>query len=395
MNSDTKKILEEDLPAHVYKIMINKDNTPLFHNYDHIKELCEVASDLLKNFDLDATDEANLYLALWFYHSGFSVRSKNFSEESVSLARKFMEAKSFPIKQIKSVENLISSNVNSKSPLIEKILHDVLVSYKGRKRFFRLMELLRVERETLLNKTYTDHMWEKIAFNHLVNCNFYTKQAKKAFQKRKIKNIKNQRNLINKAQKTTIRKKTGKEFGRGVDTLYRSNYNNHISLSSIADGKANMMISINTIILSVIVTLSGAGFTFSGSFSVDHLRYTIPIMVLLLGSLTSVIFAIISARPKVTNHTIEMKDVYEGRSSLLFFGNFIQVDLSTYVNHLSNLKKDQKKLYDSMSIDMYHLGKILQKKYRLLTFSYNAFMVSVSISVLVFIYIFLHTNPPF
>lgn len=258
-----------------------------------------------------------------------------------------------------------------------------------------MMELLRVERETLMHKKYTDHTWEKIAFNHLVNCSFYTKEAKKSYQKRKIKNIKKQRELISKALKKTVRKKTGKEFGRGVDTLYRSNYNNHINLSSIADGKANMMISINTIILSVIVTLSGAGFTFSGTFSVDHLRYTIPIIILLIGSLTSVIFAIMSARPKVTNNTVDMQDVHDGKSSLLFFGNFIQVDLNTYVNHLGSLKKDQQKLYDSMSIDMYHLGIILQKKYQLLTYSYNAFMISVSISVIAFIYIFFHTNTPF
>ncbi|MGB3465421.1 MAG: Pycsar system effector family protein [Cyclobacteriaceae bacterium] len=375
--------------------MIKKDNIPLFHHYDHIYELNNVASKLLKKFELSEREEENLMIAVWFYYTGFSKKFKNFMDESTAYARKFMEKESYDEKQIKEVESLILSDCHSESSISAQLLHDVIVSYKGRKRFFRMMELLRVERETLMNKSYTDHLWEKIAFNHLVNCAFYTKEAKKSFQKRKIKNINKQRDLIDKALKKTVRKKTGKEFGRGVDTLYRSNYNNHINLSSIADGKANMMISINTIILSVIVTLSGAGFTFSGTFSVDHLRYTIPIMLLLLGSLTSVIFAIMSARPKVTNHVVDMQDIHDGKSSLLFFGNFIQVDLNTYVNHLGSLKKDQQRLYDSMSIDMYHLGLILQKKYKLLTYSYNSFMISVSISVIAFIYIFFHTNSPF
>ena len=156
-----------------------------------------------------------------------------------------------------------------------------------------------------------------------------------------------------------------------------------------------MMISINTIILSVIVTLSGAGFTFGDTFSVDHLRYTIPIIVLLLGSLVSVIFAIISARPKVTTNPINEQDIANNKTSLLFFGNFLQVSLSRYVNHLEKLKKDQRKLYNSMSVDMYYLGEILQKKYKLLSYSYNSFMIALSICVIAFVYIFLHTNPPF
>ena len=156
-----------------------------------------------------------------------------------------------------------------------------------------------------------------------------------------------------------------------------------------------MMISINTIILSVIVTLSGAGFTFGDTFSVDHLRYTIPIIVLLLGSLVSVIFAIISARPKVTTNPINEQDIANNKTSLLFFGNFLQVSLSRYVNHLEKLKKDQRKLYNSMSVDMYYLGEILQKKYKLLSYSYNSFMIALSICVIAFVYIIQHTNPPF
>jgi len=58
--------------------------------------------------------------------------------------------------------------------------------------------------------------------------------------------------------------------GRGVETMYRSAYRNHINLSSIADNKANMMISINTIIMSLIIAVIGSVFTFTGSELIKH-----------------------------------------------------------------------------------------------------------------------------
>ncbi|MEM7108674.1 MAG: Pycsar system effector family protein [Bacteroidota bacterium] len=376
----------------VKKVFKKGDNHPLFHSYSHIKECAAVVRGLVEDYDFNAEELEILLLANWFYFAGMKTDAKKFKRESLKFASHFFEVENYSQDRADKVLNLLVEDPSSTSSLSSQLLHDALISFKGRKRFFRKMELLRVEREMLFGKTYTDHQWEKIAYNRLVNCTFFTDAAKRKYQKRKAKNIRKQRGRINKAHKITTREKTGKEFGRGVDTLYRANYNNHISLSSIADGKANMMISINTIILSVIVTLSGAGFTFSGTFMVDHLRFTVPIFILLVGALVSVIFAILSARPKVTSHHMDMSAVEEGKSSLLFFGNYLQVSLSQYVNHLTELKRNQQKLYDSMSVDMYFLGKVLQTKYRMLSWSYNVFMVALAISVVAFSFIFFYTN---
>ncbi|MEJ2006303.1 MAG: DUF5706 domain-containing protein, partial [Cyclobacteriaceae bacterium] len=218
-----------------------------------------------------------------------------------------------------------------------------------------------------------------------------TREAKERFDKRRAKNIEEQRESIVKAGKLTVRKKSGKEFGRGIDTLYRSNYRNHINFSSIADGKANMMISINTILISVIVTFSGASLSVEG-FIIERFRYTIPILVLLLGSLCSVLFAILSARPKVTTREVNMDEVKDNKISLLYFGNFLGIPLEDFIAYLQELKMDQERLYDSMSIDLYNLGIVLREKYRLLSISYNIFMIGLTVSVLAFIIIFVVTN---
>ncbi|RMF21352.1 MAG: phosphohydrolase, partial [Bacteroidetes bacterium] len=42
-------------------------------------------------------------------------------------------------------------------------------------------------------------------------------------------------------------------------------------------------------------------------------------------------------------------------------------------------------LYGNMARDLYHLGKVLDKKYRYLTISYNLFMVGFIATVLSFL----------
>lgn len=376
--------------AYVREVFEDHSEVPVFHDFPHIKEVVKVVDQLSDAHELSKGKKEVVLLAAWLYFLGIKEGKGNFKPASQKRARIFLEGHNY--EKTDAVCGLIGSRLKNSDKLEAQILHDALVSYKGRKRFFRKVELLRLERESVLQKRYTDYTWAKMMYRHLIFGTFLTDAAKQKYRTNKIKNIKKQRSNIKNAHKVTTRKKTGKEFGRGVDTLYRANYNNHISLSSIADGKANMMISINTIILSVIVTLSGAGFTFSGTFMVNHLRFTIPIFILLIGSLASVVFAVISARPKVTTQKIPIKEVDEKQTSLLFFGNFLQVSLDDFINHLARLKKNQRRLYDSMSIDLYHLGGVLQIKYKLLTYSYNAFMIGLVAGVFAFVAIFIYTN---
>ena len=56
---------------------------------------------------------------------------------------------------------------------------------------------------------------------------------------------------------------------------------------------------------------------------------------------------------------------------------------------MSNLKIDQEELYNDLSRDLYNLGLVLRKKYRLLTISYNVFVGGLVLSVLVFLIIYM------
>lgn len=366
----------------------------LYHNLSHTNEVAEIAKELGEISKLSDSELEMLQIAAWFHDTGYIKKYNGHEEESLKYAKEFMDGEDYDEKKQKEVERLIKSTIKGHNPqdLLEEILHDADMAHIGRKRFFRKGELLRVELENFLDESYSELEWEKKQYQFLINNNFITKAGKQEYGKRRVKNIKKQRKNIVKARKVTTRTRTGKDLGRGIDTLYRANYRNHINLSAIADGKANMMISINTIMISVIVTLSGASLSVSQSYIVENLRFTVPIFILLIGSLASVVFAVLSARPKVTAREIDIEKVKEDEMSLLYFGNFLGIPKQKFVDYLNKLKADQERLYNSMSVDLYNLGLVLKEKYRLLTISYNIFMTGLTLTVIAFVFIFVYTN---
>ncbi len=365
----------------------------LYHNLNHTMDVYNNCEEISAGYNLSPENKEVLLLAALFHDTGFVSKYNGHEEESVKIAEDFLKKENYPGKKISEIEKLILSTKKEIYPsdVSEEILHDADIAHIGKKGFFRKGELLRLELEKVNGETHPDTEWEKNQLDFLSSNKFYTIYAKENFEKRLAKNISKQRANISKNKKENINISTGKYMGRGIDTLYRTTFRNHINLSQIADGKANMMISINTIILSIIITLTASGLTLSGEYFIENLRFTIPVFILLLGSLTSVIFAILSAKPTVTKEKVNIEDIEKSKKSILFFGNFVSLKMEEFIGGIKKLKYDQSLLYDNMSIDLFYLGKVLAKKYMLLSYSYLIFMIGLIISVLSFILIFFFT----
>lgn len=366
-----------------------------YHSIEYVLETVNVCENLCESHHLSTADREHLVLATLFHLTGLTSQKTDYQQASVEIFKDFANDQGIEDSRTEQVVRLIRSTVEGHQPksLTEEILHDVLISDMGRRRFFSRAELLRLERKLVYGKEYSEEEWEEEKQHLLVENDFHTLSGKREFGSRRAKNIRQQRANIIKGKKISLREETGKDLGRGVDTLYRATYRNHINLSSIADDKANMMISINTVILSVIVTLSGAGLSFTNSFMIEHLRYVVPIFVLLLTSLASVVFAILSARPDVSSNEVDsLEELDLENSSLLYFGKFTEVSINHFKEYMNRLKLNQNQLYDAMSMDLYSLGAVLKRKYRLISISYNIFMIGLSLCVLSFIFIFIYTQ---
>lgn len=164
--------------------------------------------------------------------------------------------------------------------------------------------------------------------------------------------------------------------------MFRTSYRTHVELSGIADNKSNIMISINGIIISILLA--------SISPKIDSNPWLlIPTSVLLITCLASLIYAVLAARPRVSKEKVTLKDVRANNKNILFFGNFYTLNREDYVTAMEELMLDEEKIYDSMARDLHGLGTVLAKKFHLLRFSYNIFMVGLVISVMSFIFVFI------
>jgi len=180
-----------------------------------------------------------------------------------------------------------------------------------------------------------------------------------------------------KKQKKDKKKAKKNERGRGVETMYRVTYQNHIALSQLADNKANMLISINGVIISVMIAIV----TRLGAVSWSLL----PVVVLIGGSLVSLAFAVIAARPRLGGGRVTLEQVRNGTGNLLFFGQFTTMPLQEFEESLEALSKDRKLLYHHLGRQLYHMGESLTGKYRLLQIAYMVFFAGMAGATALFV----------
>lgn len=188
--------------------------------------------------------------------------------------------------------------------------------------------------------------------------------------------------------KDKVKKAKEQKPTRGIETMFRTTSKNHMELSAIADNKANIMISINSIILSVLVSVLIRKLE-------EYPHMTIPAVMLTIVCLTTIVFAVLATRPNVTKGKFEHEDIINKKANLLFFGNFHRMKLEDFQWGMNEMLKDADYLYGSMIKDIYFLGAVLGKKYRLLRLSYTIFMFGFVASILGFIVAELFFKSPY
>ena len=187
----------------------------------------------------------------------------------------------------------------------------------------------------------------------------------------------------NKHAKKKIKEKLNEALGtkRGIETMFRSAYRVQMDLTGLADNKANMMISINGIIISIIIA--------SVAPKLDANPWLlIPTTIFLVGNLISIIYAILAARPRVSGQPISLEDLRHSEGNILFFGNFANMSEAEFMEGMVEMVGDNSIIYESMIRNIYGLGSVLKKKFALLHVAYNTFMAALILGVSSFIGVF-------
>jgi predicted metal-dependent HD superfamily phosphohydrolase len=395
--NESKNLIEE---ANQYIFDLFKEKLShkyVYHNYQHTLETAELCEKLAHEFEIDKEAYEVLLLAAWFHDSGYIAAYEGHEVKSAEIAKNFLIERNYPSARIEQVSKCILATKRSQSPanLIEDILCDADIASVGDKNFFAKADLLRAEWENLGIRNCSERQWAETQLAFLSDVTFHTSQAQKLFGEQLALNLQEQSRVLKKLQKKESKKnrdniKSKAQPKRGIETMFRSIYHSHIHLSSIADNKANMMIHINTIIISIMLTVVGAKFSFLGTSFKENQRFILPVISLLLTGLASIIFAILSAKPKVTEKISSPEELKKKKVSVLFFGNYSNLTIQEFENQMKEIMKSQELLYGNMIRDLYFLGKVLTQKYKLLRYSYLAFMLGLIVTVFLVILIIFH-----
>ena len=359
----------------------------LYHNLKHTQRVVKSTKELIEANSLDIKEKEVLLLTAWLHDTGYTVGHELHESNSCKIAKEFLEKQGYDAEGIKQVQACIMATQMIYEPknLSEQIIRDADASHFAQKSYLETCELLREELSLLGIANYSVKEWmEENIKMFITNHQYYTDYAKANWQDKKDKNLTALEKELKKekqiAKKEQLKAKYKNENpDRGIQTLFRVTLKNHITLSDIADTKANILLSVNAIIISVVLSnlipkLDNPSNT--------YLIY--PTLIFLFFTVTSMVMAVVATRPNVGGGKFSKEDVANKKVNLLFFGNFHKMKLEEYELALQELVKDKDYIYSSLTKDLYFLGLVLHRKYKILRWTYSIFMVGIIVSVLAF-----------
>ena len=363
------------------------DKRFLYHNLKHTQRVVKSTKELTNACDLSPEESEILELAAWFHDTGFTEGIEEHEKKGSRIAAQFLEQHQYPKDSIGRVQGLILATERFYQPkdLAEMIIRDADCSHFAKKTYWETTDYLKEELALFGIEQYSAKEWRDANIDFFRNEHqYYTDYAKEHWEEGKQKNLKQllkeKKTEKEIAKKEALKAKFKSESpDRSVQTLYRVTLKNHLKLSDIADTKANILLSVNAIIISLVLAnlipkLDNPSNT--------YLIY--PTVIFVIFSVISMVLSILATRPNITSGEFTHQDVKDRKVNLLFFGNFHKMKLADYEWALSELVKDKDYVYSTLTKDLYYLGLVLEKKYRILRVTYNIFMIGMIITVIAF-----------
>lgn len=400
--------LLSDIESHIeQQYREHQDPRIIYHDVQHTREVVSAVITISGFYGMNDEERFPIIAAAWFHDLAYMYTGpENHEEKSAVMARTYLESKGVDDLMIRQIEGCIMATKIPQTPhtLGEKIIADADLFHFGKASFQEKSDLLRRETELITGNEITGSEWRANTLRFMEQHHYFTEFAKQELQPSKeifFRTLKEKqdRKLAKLAKKeaeeklevqvtengqpveVVVKKKKKKNEddrpSRGIETLFRLTSRNHMELSALADNKAGIMISVNSIIISVLLSV------LVGRLE-DYPHLLIPTLILLLVNITTIIFGILATRPKIVGDQFTQDDIDNKKINLLFFGHFNKLSLETYQNGIWQMLGDKDYLYSSLTKDIYYLGVVLGRKYKYLRWSYTIFMWGLIISVIAF-----------
>lgn len=364
-----------------------------FHNLEHTKNVVKHTDEIASHYNISEKELLVLKAAAWFHDTGYLFTEPAQHEEmSCDIMKKYM--KEYVDEQsITDIAGCIMATKFPRNPqtLLQQIICDADTFNFGSKDFKETNKKA-LEEAKLRNEDTDPVTFLQSTIKLLKEHTYYTSYCKELLDDRKNKNLQKLEKKVTKKQEeakpeeekqadpadlSDIHKDKSGLMSKGIQTMLRLTSSNHLRLSEMADHKANILISVNAIIISVILSVLLRKLQ-------DETYLIIPTIIFLLVAVTTIVISILATRPKISGGSFTMDEVKAKKTNLLFFGNFFKATYSQYDEAMRDMMLDTDYLYGSLIKDIYYLGTVLGRKYKLLRLAYNIFMIGIVVSVIAF-----------
>lgn len=164
--------------------------------------------------------------------------------------------------------------------------------------------------------------------------------------------------------------KRERKFSNHSIHLVRTAQTQTLSLSSMADNKASILIGATFVVFSMSITnLFGGGATWA-------------VLTLAATAFISSLFAVLAVIPSVPKAPDDKRDF-----NYLFFGHYTALGTDEWIDDMLDKFETDETLFRTMLTDIHQGGQVLAaKKYRFLNYAYRTFVWGVFVTWIVFAY---------
>src|SRR5450432_2832557 len=406
-----------DLATQLY--ITKTDDRLFFHNMAHTIRLLDAAKKMNVHYALDERNHFVVCAAAWLHDlemiaSGSGPRDS----KTTAFSEELLKSAAIDDDLIGEIKSCLMATHIAERPvsLNEKIICDAYTFYFGSPYYAAYNNLLRKEIESFTQERLKGNDWRARTISSIENHQFHTEYCQSLLNKSKEFNlqsmlrvqeeknwhrnhgIRGQKKLKrnkwdpvpsspaelknSELKKTAIHhpawKNKSKHHLSGVETVFRNSSSNHLNLSVMADNKAFIMISVNSILISV-----GIGLIIGKFVLIPKLF--VPTVLLLSVNVVTIIYSVLATRPGLMRGIFTREAVDNKTVDLLFFGNFFKMPLVDFEYGMRKMMDDDDFLYGNLIRDIYAQGKTLGRKFRLLRISYNLFMYGTACTVLAYV----------
>ena len=175
--------------------------------------------------------------------------------------------------------------------------------------------------------------------------------------------------------------KKNKKINRNVLNLIRTTQRNNIDLKNIADNKANILMSINTLVITFLIPIVLSNI----QLIMDH-RFYAPLAILAITCFITLTISAVVLRPFSTNNRFKPKVLNIVTTSPFFFENSNSFTEQEYHDYFVEVSQSDQKVLKYAVSDLYYFSNILAIKYKQIRWAYMVFIFGTLLALITFVY---------